>query len=651
MQLKPFEAGRYDDETILIRNPENGKQELLTESEFEIVKFLKQNESESLLALLLPNIGVAKKDHIVVCMKVLSKLKRMQIVDNFAITGRKLVSDTGTLELDIGKQKLEVPGVNTFAAVVFGLTEKTLGWLGPYPIILLTLFLAAFSFLFFPFDRVAVALPGDGISYPQMILMLYFVSSAALSVRALLQAALVKAYGGESRNHGLTFFFPLVSLYAQQRDINLAGYRARAQMAILGLIAPLAFSGFFTGLYMADVIGVSVAFFGFSACVLATLILACPFIAADVADLLHVYFLRDELVERVSTGLRKIFRTKGSLSREMLFALLATFVWLLAWLDCLRAFWEAISSVVSIDFFSQSSITLKIGSGFTIGALLLMLVMPAAVFLYAFLAEIIGSRNRRIVVQKDKVKDSLTFEERMRALERIPLFAYLNDSDRLSLLNEMQPAFFSHGDFLMHQGEVGQEFFVLVKGHANAYYTDVRGRNYLLADLGEGDAFGEIALIDDVPRTASIVSDGGCIVLVLKKEGFDRFAETLGSPDRVKTMIRLTSFFRRHPLFSKLGVKDQAQLIDTFSFTTVTMGEEVPGNDDRFYVIYSGKIRMDTGDDSADTTLLSDDCFGYADGLRADFFALEGTGLLSVQRDEFYSLIWEKLVTRPELFV
>ena len=172
-----------------------------------------------------------------------------------------------------------------------------------------------------------------------------------------------------------------------------------------------------------------------------------------------------------------------------------------------------------------------------------------------------------------------------------------------------------------------------------------------LAGLGEGDAFGEIALIDDVPRTASIVSDGGCIVLILRKEGFDRFAESLGSPDRVKAMVRLTSFFRRHPLFSKLGALDQAQLIDSFRYQTVTAGEQIPEGDENFFVIYSGVVRVDTGGADVEATLESDDCFGYSNPLNARYIAVEGTGLLSVAKDEFYNLIWEKLLQKQELFV
>ncbi len=142
MQLKIFEAGRYDEETILIHNPANGKQDFFKEEEFEVVKFLKQNESHTLLALLLPNIGIAKKHHIVVCLKVLAKLKRMQIVDYFSITGKKPVSNTGTLELQIKKEPLQFHGLNTFAAAIFTIFQKVFGSMGPFPLLMLLFLLA-----------------------------------------------------------------------------------------------------------------------------------------------------------------------------------------------------------------------------------------------------------------------------------------------------------------------------------------------------------------------------------------------------------------------------------------------------------------------------------------------------------------------------
>ena len=157
MQLKPFEAGRYDDHSIVIRNPANGKQELFSESQFEIVKFLKQNEQESLLALLLPNIGIAKKDHILACLRVLTKLKRMQIVDNFAITGRRAASDTATIEIESESDGLRLPAIDSLLTVIFTLGERLFSWLGAYGILFLCFAAAVFGWWKFSGEKKRVA--------------------------------------------------------------------------------------------------------------------------------------------------------------------------------------------------------------------------------------------------------------------------------------------------------------------------------------------------------------------------------------------------------------------------------------------------------------------------------------------------------------
>ena len=652
MQLKPFEAGRYDDDFIVVRNPENGKQELFSEEEFEIVKFLKQNQEETLLALLLPNIGIAKKHHIVICLRVIAKLKRLQIVDYLGITGRKPVSETATLEMEVPRKKIEFLGFRALATTILTLSEKALGWIGAFPVLFLNLVAAAAAFALFPFEAVDPALHAhQGVNYWKFFAVAYVTATVALNLRVIMQAVFLRGLGRASQDASFKVLFPFLALDFDRSEVSLAGRGARVQMGLVGMLSPLAVSAVFAGLSMAGLLPVDIAFYGFAACVGTTLVLACPFLPLDMGDILHALTRPEELKENLSGDLRRIFRTRGPMGRDLLLGLLLSFGWLLAWLDSLRAFAESIGRELTEDLYFYEDISRCLGAVTAILFLVALLLMPLAVFGYSFVKDLRAARRRRLVVAKDKVKDTLTFEERMASLEKIPLFASLNDQERLTLLNEMQPAYFGHGETLVRQGEVGKEFYVLVRGAANAYFTDPRGTRYFLASLGVGDAFGEIALIDDVPRTASIISDEGCIVLGLQKESFERFAESLGSPDRVKTMIRLTSFFRRHPLFSKLGARDQAQLIDSFSFETVTLGEEVPEGDEKFRVIYSGKIRVDTGDDAADTELEPDDCFGYANGIRAKYIAAEGTGLLSVKKDEFHSLIWEKLVERPELFV
>ena len=446
---------------------------------------------------------------------------------------------------------------------------------------------------------------------------------------------------------------PFFSIRGDKSEVVLEGASARAQMGIIGIMAPMAMAFPISVLAYVHLIGALWAYGVVATCICISLLMAAPFLTFDFAHILSTLLVRERLDESIAHQLRNIFYLKGSLSRPMLVAVLSTFIWLLLWLDCLRNFWEPLSNSIVEDIFVNKEILGRVGAIVLMAIMLSLLFFPVFYFLWNYLSRFLMLRKRRLVVSKETLQESLTFEERMTALEKIPLFAYLNDQERLSLLNEMSVRFVADEEYLVHQGEVGKEFFVLVRGKGSVMFRDTASKLKHISELDVGDAFGEIALIDDVPRTASVVSSGGCVVLVLSKEGFIRFCEKLGSGERVKTVVRLASFFRRHPFLSKLNAYDQSMLIDKFEFRTYVPGEEIPDpeNDNNFYLIYSGKIRVDTGDDDTDFALEPDDCFGYSAHLRAKYYASDAAGLLLLPKKEFYSLIWEKLVERPELFI
>ncbi|MGZ3713596.1 MAG: hypothetical protein ACXVBE_17655, partial [Bdellovibrionota bacterium] len=408
MQLKKFEAGPYDDNTVAIRNPDNGKQELFSEEEFEIVKFLKQNEDQTLLALLLPNIGIAKKKHILICMRVLSKLKRMQIIDHFTITGMRPLSGTKTTEIVVKKNHLEIPSLRALAAVLLGITEKTIAKLGASGVLVFFFLLATLSFLFFPFQSVEAAIPAQGLGYMRGLGVGYLAISGGFVLRALAQGAFIRAMGYQAQDPYFCLYIPFLGIELDKREINLAGFRARLQMDFLGLFAPLALSAIFTLGAITGFLSFVTAYWGFAASVLGTLILACPFFSFDLADILQLFFLRDELQERIAIGLRHVFSAKGSLSREMLYGLLATFVWLLVWLDCIRAFWEAVSNQVVSDFYAPISATDRMGSTMVLSGVFILLALPLVIFVAAFLRAKFGKARKRVVLKNNEVKESLT---------------------------------------------------------------------------------------------------------------------------------------------------------------------------------------------------------------------------------------------------
>jgi len=86
-------------------------------------------------------------------------------------------------------------------------------------------------------------------------------------------------------------------------------------------------------------------------------------------------------------------------------------------------------------------------------------------------------------------------------LRNVRLFSDLDEKDLESLAEEFNERRFSAGDKIALEGEGGLMFFVVESGEAT---VEVQGEE--VATLGPGAAFGEIALIDRRPRTATVTA-------------------------------------------------------------------------------------------------------------------------------------------------
>ncbi len=84
-------------------------------------------------------------------------------------------------------------------------------------------------------------------------------------------------------------------------------------------------------------------------------------------------------------------------------------------------------------------------------------------------------------------------------LRNVPLFSALDDGELESLADEFNERRFSAGESIALEGEGGLMFFVVESGEAS---VEVQGEE--VGKLGPGDSFGEIALIDRRPRTATV---------------------------------------------------------------------------------------------------------------------------------------------------
>ncbi|HWC69945.1 MAG TPA: cyclic nucleotide-binding domain-containing protein [Actinomycetota bacterium] len=101
-------------------------------------------------------------------------------------------------------------------------------------------------------------------------------------------------------------------------------------------------------------------------------------------------------------------------------------------------------------------------------------------------------------------------------LEAVPLFAGLAKKERQQVAQHADVVELPQGYHLVDQGAFAHEFFVLLGGN-----VEVTKDGEHLADLGPGDFFGEVALVEHERRTASVVASTPIKAIVMHQRDFD----------------------------------------------------------------------------------------------------------------------------------
>jgi CRP-like cAMP-binding protein len=102
-----------------------------------------------------------------------------------------------------------------------------------------------------------------------------------------------------------------------------------------------------------------------------------------------------------------------------------------------------------------------------------------------------------------------------KSLERVPLFAGLSHKDREKIARWADSIDLPAGKHLLDEGRLPHEFFVIIDGE-----VEVSHEGKPLATLGQGDFFGEIALIEHGRRTATVVTTTPTTLAVMSPASF-----------------------------------------------------------------------------------------------------------------------------------
>jgi CRP-like cAMP-binding protein len=119
---------------------------------------------------------------------------------------------------------------------------------------------------------------------------------------------------------------------------------------------------------------------------------------------------------------------------------------------------------------------------------------------------------------------ALRRDAKIELLKRVPLFAGCSKGELRELAKTADELDVRQGTVLTREGRTAKEFFVLVDGSA-----EVTQAGKKIGALGAGDWFGEIALITNSPRTATVTATSPVDVLVITERRFRSVVETMPS--------------------------------------------------------------------------------------------------------------------------
>jgi CRP/FNR family cyclic AMP-dependent transcriptional regulator len=150
-------------------------------------------------------------------------------------------------------------------------------------------------------------------------------------------------------------------------------------------------------------------------------------------------------------------------------------------------------------------------------------------------------------------------------LRNVPLFAALDDAAVEELCGYLHPVDLKGGSSLFRVGDAGDAMYFIECGRVRITVTDADGREVILASLGHGDFFGEMAMLDGHGRSADATVIEDSRLAVLTRENFLTFVSSdtrivLEMLSAITRRLRRTDDLLRHRVSRNANEEDAAHL-------------------------------------------------------------------------------------------
>ncbi|HEX5164602.1 MAG TPA: cyclic nucleotide-binding domain-containing protein, partial [Thermomicrobiales bacterium] len=130
---------------------------------------------------------------------------------------------------------------------------------------------------------------------------------------------------------------------------------------------------------------------------------------------------------------------------------------------------------------------------------------------------------------------------RLRRAGRLGVYSPLDDAVFDEMRDYLEERVWEAGSVIVRQGDPGRDFYVIVEGDVQIELEDPEtGREpSVIAQLGPGQYFGELSLLTDQPRNASVVAVSRCRVLSLSRDAFETYlAESPAARQRLNEISK-----------------------------------------------------------------------------------------------------------------
>ncbi|MEQ8514065.1 MAG: Crp/Fnr family transcriptional regulator, partial [Chromatocurvus sp.] len=121
-------------------------------------------------------------------------------------------------------------------------------------------------------------------------------------------------------------------------------------------------------------------------------------------------------------------------------------------------------------------------------------------------------------------------------LQQVEIFQGLSDDEIDTLTESSTRRSFPKNTVVIHENDPADSLFVIETGRVKVYCSDKNGKEFIMNTQGTGDYFGELALLDDSTRSASVRTVEKCTFCIVYKDDFNRVLDE--HPNIARQLIR-----------------------------------------------------------------------------------------------------------------